>query len=220
VQDVELTPDEVEVQVRVRRLVDSKPDVEVVPDLRGDPAPGYRLGSVKVEPQQVTLFGVPAVLEQVPGFVETLPISVTGATQDVLERTTLSVPNGIVVYGGNYVTVKVEVLPIESSRAMTATVEIQGVRPTWIATPSPDVVNVILEGPDAILSALEPAEVQVTLDLFGYDLGVYRVEIMEGDVLVPVGVTVVSVIPETIEVVIIPLPTPTPTITPTATAEP
>jgi YbbR domain-containing protein len=219
VPGLDWTPDQVEVRVEVRRKLGYKPDVEVVPDLRGDPAPGYRLGSVSVDPSTVTLAGVPAVLDELPGFVETLPISVTNATADLLEHSPLTVPNTVVVVGVDYVTVTVEVLAIQSSRAMTSAVEIQGVRPGWIATPSPPVVDVILEGPDATLAAMGQDDLRVIIDLFNYSLGVHRVE---PDVLVPEGVTVVSIIPETIEVAIVPTPTPTPTltVTPTVTTEP
>lgn len=214
VSGLDWTPDQVEVRVGVRRRLGYKPDVEVVPDLRGDPAPGYRLGSVSVDPSTVTLAGVPAVLDELPGFVETLPISVTGATGDLLEHSPLTVPNTVVVVGVDYVTVTVEVLAIQSSRAMTSSVEIQGVRPGWIATPSPPTVDVILEGPDATLGAMEPNDLRVIVDLFDYSVGVHRVQ---PDVLVPEGVTVVSIIPETIEVAIVPTPTPTPTLTVTPT---
>jgi YbbR domain-containing protein len=219
VSGLDWTPDQVEVRVGVRRKLGYKPEVEVVPDLQGDPAPGYRLGSVSVDPSTVTLAGVPAVLDELPGFVETLPISVTGATADLLEHSPLTLPNTVVVVGVDYVTVTVEVLAIQSSRAMTAAVEIQGVRPGWIATPSPTMVDVILEGPDAILAAMEQNDLRVIVDLFDYSLGVHRVE---PDVMAPDGVTVVSIIPETIEVAIAPTPTPTPTltVTPTVTTEP
>jgi YbbR domain-containing protein len=226
VPDVELIPSEVRVQVGVRRRVGYKPDVEVVPDLLGDPAAGYRLGSVQVEPQTVTLAGLPSVLEQLPGFVETLPISVTGATADLAVRTGLTLPTGVAVYGDNIVTVTVQVFPIQSSRAMTATVDVQDVRPGWVAVPSPGVVDVILEGPETMLAGMKSGDLRVIVDVDGYSLGVHR---LQPEVLVPEGVTVVSVIPETIEVVLAVVPsvtppsqvmTPTLTFTPTATSEP
>lgn len=219
VPGLQWTPDRVEVRMGVRRKLGYKPEVEVVPDLRGEPAPGYRLGSVSVEPSTVTLAGLPSVLEELPGFVETWPISVTGATEDRLELSPLTVPDNVVVVGVDYVTVTVEVLPIQSSRTMTATVESRGVPPGWIATPSPTVVDVILEGPNAVLADMTSDDLRVVLDLFGYDLGVHRVE---PDVLAPAEVTVVSIIPETIEVAIVPTPTPTPTltVTPTVTVSP
>ena len=219
VSGVQWSPTEVEAQVTVRKRLGYKPDVEVVPDLRGAPAAGFRLGSVSVEPSTVTLAGVPSVLEELPGFVETWPISVTDATENLLERSPLTVPPSVVVVGVDFVTVTVDILPIQSSRALTATVEVRGVRPGWIATPSPNVVDVILEGPDTTLAEMTADDLRVVLDVFGLSPGDYR---LEPDVAAPEGVVVVSIIPETIEIEIesVPTPTPTITITPTPTVTP
>ncbi|MGD2206306.1 MAG: CdaR family protein [Anaerolineae bacterium] len=204
VPGLQWAPDRVEVRVGVHKKVGYKPDVEVVPDLRGEPEAGYRLGSVTVLPSTVTLVGLPSVLDNLPSFVETLPISVTGATQNLSVRSLLTVPANVVVVDANYVKVMVEVLPIQSSRAMTDVVEVQGVRPEWQATPSPKIVDVILEGPDAVLAELTSDDIQVTVNVFGLAPGVHRLPL---EVLEPEGVTVVSVIPETIEVVIEVAPT-------------
>jgi len=214
VSGVEWNPGEVEAQVGVRKRLGYKPDVEVVPDLRGEPAPGYRRGSVEVDPSTVTLAGLPSVLDDLPGFIETSPISVISATQDLTVRSPLTVPQNVVVVGVDFVTVTVEILPILSSRAMTATIEIRGVNSGWLATASPSVVDVILEGPDTLLAELTSDDIRVIVDVFGLGLGVHRVE---PDVLAPEDVVVVSVIPETIEVVIVAEPTPTPSLTVTAT---
>jgi YbbR domain-containing protein len=205
---VDWTPKQVEVQVGVRKKVGFKPDVTVIPDVRGDPAPGYRQGSVVVEPSTVVLAGLPSVLDQLPAFVMTEPVSVTGATQNLTVRTTLTVPNGIMVVNVQFVTVTLEILPIESSRIVTSAIEVQGLRSNLTATFSPDVVQVILVGPDPVLAALKPNDVRLIVDLFGYTVGVHRVKPV---VLVPAGVTVVSVIPATLEVVIVSEPAPTPT---------
>ena len=209
VPGLQWSPDRVEVRIGVRRRVGYKPDVEVVPDLRGSPAPGYRLGNVTVTPSTVTLSGLPSVLNDLPGFVETLPITVTHATQNLTRRQPLMAPDNVTVVGANYVTVTVEILAIQSSRALTDVVEIQGLRQGWVATPSPGVVDVILEGPDAILNELTADDVQIAVNVFGRDIGVHR---LAPDVLAPEGVIVVSVIPETVEVVITATPTPTATL--------
>ena len=173
--DLEWSPQRVEVRIGVQRKVGYKPDVQVVPDLRGQPAPGYRLGSVTVQPSTVTLVGLPSVLNDLPGFVETLPISVTDATQNLTVRSLLTVPASVVVVDTSFVTVLVEVLPIQSSRALSRSVEIQGVRPGWQATASPGEVDVILEGPDALLVALTPDDIQITVNAFDLDVGVHRI---------------------------------------------
>jgi YbbR domain-containing protein len=217
VPTVEWEPDRVEVTVSVRRRVGFKPDVQVVPDLRGDPASGYRRGSVSVDPSTVTLQGPTAVLADLPGFVTTFPISITGATEDLIARRPLTVPNSVAVVEGNYVLVTVEILPILSSRTLTRTVEVEGLRQGWQATLSPATVQVIVDGPETVLEALEPESVQVFVNLSGYSLGVHRVE---PDTFAPEGVRVVSVIPETVEVVIALPPTQQPPPTATLTIEP
>ncbi|MBN1136868.1 MAG: hypothetical protein JXM73_09790 [Anaerolineae bacterium] len=205
VAGVEWAPEQVEVQAGVRRKIGYKPDVTVIPDLRGDPAAGYRQGSVVVEPSTVVLAGLPSVLNQLPGFVMTVPVSVTGATENITIRTTLTVPNGIQVANVQFVTVSLEILPIESSRIMTSVIEIQGLSSNLVAELSPSVVQVILVGPDPILTSLKPSDVRVIVDLFGYTLDVHRIKPV---VLVPAGITVVSVIPESIEVEIMPVQVP------------
>jgi len=210
VTGLQLTPKQVEVRVDVRRRVGYKPDVEVIPDLRGKPAAGYRQGIVLIDPSTVTLQGPPSLLDKLPGFVETLPISITDATGNLSLRTALTLPTGIAAVGSNLVTVFVEILPIQSSRTMTGTVEIQGLRSGWLATPSPPAVEVILEGPDPRLAELKPHTLRIVVNLYGYALGVYRIR---PEVVVPEGITVLSVIPETIEVEIKPAPVPTPTLT-------
>jgi YbbR domain-containing protein len=217
VSGIQWTPEQVEVQVSIIQRVGYKPEVEVVPDLRVVPASGYRLGSVSVTPSVVTLKGPPSVLDSLPGFVKTLPISVTNATQNLTQRTALTLPDNVAVIDVDFVTVFVEVLPIQSSRTVTATVEVQGVPSGWIATVSPNVVDVIIEGPDSILSSLLPGDVQILLNLGDYSLGTYRVTPI---VLAPEQVLVVSVIPETLEVSIQALPTPTVVVTPTLSITP
>ena len=200
-------PNQVEVRVPVLRRVGYKPEVLVVPDVRGDPAEGYRRGSVAVSPSTVTLAGPPLVLNDLPGFVRTEPITITGMTQVLTERIPLSMPTNVVAVGVNYVTVTVSILPVLSSRAMTSTVEVQGLHQGWTATLSPDTVDVILVGPDAVLAELGPEDVQVFVNLFDLGLGVHRLDPV---VLYPEGVTLESVLPGTIEVLIQTAATPVP----------
>jgi YbbR domain-containing protein len=207
ISGLEWEPNQVEVRVSVLRRVGYKPEVLVVPDVRGDPAQGYRRGSVAVSPSTVTLAGPPLVLNDLPAFVRTEPITITGMTQVLTERIPLSMPTNIVAVGVNYVTVTVSILPVVSSRVMTSTVQIQGLREEWMATLSPDTVDVILVGPDTVLTELGPEDIQVFVNLFDLGLGVHRVDPV---VLYPEGVDLESVLPSTIEVLIETIATPVP----------
>jgi YbbR domain-containing protein len=217
ISGLEWTPARVGVQVAVRKKIGFKPDVTVIPELRGDPAPGYRRGGVTVEPSTVTLAGVPSVLDEMPAFVRTQPITITGATANLSVRAPLTVPQNVAVVDVQYVTVTLEVMQIESSRIVTAPIEVQGLSAGLAARTSPSYVQVILVGPDPVLSELKPGDVRVVVNLFDYTLGVHRISPI---VLAPERVSTVSVIPETVEVVIEPAPAVRPTAVPSAAPTP
>ena len=74
VNRVELAPPVVRVVVPVEQWPGRK-EVAVRVSLVGQPAAGYRLSTVRVNPSTVVLLGNTDVLADVPGFVETSPIS-------------------------------------------------------------------------------------------------------------------------------------------------
>lgn len=175
----------------------------------GAPADGYRLTSITPTPQTVTVFSTdPQLIRDLPGFVETEPIDLTGATDDIEQRLPLVLPDGVFVDGEQNVLVLVGIAAIESSITLSLQVETIGLPPELEASLSPDSVDVILSGPLPILTGLQPLDVRVVLEMTGLVVGEYnlapRIEI------IPLGVTIESILPGMIEVVVTALPTPTP----------
>jgi YbbR domain-containing protein len=214
VSEVESVPADVQVLVQVRSMAQYKPDVTIKAVVRGEPASGYRKGEVLVEPSSVTLEGPSWVLDTLPSFVETMPITITDATENVSRQSLLAVPAGVGVVEASYVTVTVEILPILGTRTLTATMELIRVPQGMQATPVPGAIVITLEGPDAKLSALRPEDILVVLDLRGRQKGIH---LITPDVLVPEGIRVLTVDPETVAVLIEPLPTPSPVPSPAPT---
>jgi YbbR domain-containing protein len=208
------------VSVPIRQKLGFKPGVPVRVDLRGRPAEGYRIGSVEVAPPMVTLAGAPVILAELDDFVSTRPISITGATVSLVQRTTLTLPQGVALVETQFVTVTVEIAPLEGSRTISAPVTYQGLQPGFVATVSPQVVDITLAGPQPVLNQLRPSDVTVVLNLLEVDApGTYR---LQPTVLLPEGLSMTSVDPDVLSVRVQPAPTPTPTavITPTATVSP
>ncbi len=192
-------------------------DLAVKIDLQGAVAPGFLIANVSVNPQIVTVFGSPSTLEAQPGFIETEPVTVSGATTDFDNRVRLNLPSGVSMLGDPTVQVNVKVNPIESSVTVQRPATIQGMLPAFTVTLSPESVDVILSGPIARLEALHSEDVQVILNLFNLSLGTHQVT---PDVIAPNGITVASILPATIQVSISEIITPTETITPTQTLTP
>ena len=216
---VSLTPDSVEVSIPIEPSgYHSTLAVKAV--LTGEVASGYRVTDISIDPPTVTIFGDPADLAALEeGFIETKPINVAGAQDDVIVRPGLGVPPKVTVVPGQQVEVQVSVEAIESSLTITSTPELQGLEPAYTATLSPDVVQVVLNGPLPRLEALQRGDVRVVLDLFELPEGTHQIE---PEIVTPEQITPQSVIPATIQVKIAPAPTPTvappSTITSTVTA--
>jgi YbbR domain-containing protein len=215
VPQVSLTPNTVDVLIPIEPSgYHSSLAVRAV--LTGEVSSGYRVTDISIDPPTVTVFGNPddlAALEQ--GFLETKPVNVDGAQQDVVVRPGLSVPPKITVVPGEEVEVRVFVEAIESSLTIASTPQVQGLGFGYTTTVSPDVVEVILSGPLPKLESLGPNDVRVVLDLFEYPLGTHQIA---PEVITPEEIAPQSVIPETVQVRIAENPTPTPQVRSTLTA--
>lgn len=222
-----ITPPKVYVVVPVEQRFGYR-DVSVSVVIFGEVAPGYWISNIVVDPSTVTVVGGPSTLNSIPGFVETFEVDVSNASDDIIERVALNLPAGVSMVqpetqgNGNSggVLVTVDVAAIEGGQTVQRLVTFQGLRETRWATASPSQVDVILSGPLPRLQALTIRDVKVIADLFGLDPGLHKVK---PAVVVPEGLRVESILPDTIEVEIgigqslTPTPTREATIAATAT---
>jgi YbbR domain-containing protein len=224
ISGVTITPQRVTVEVPVDQRFGYK-DVSVRASVSGRVAPGHWISNITVEPSTVTLVGSPSVLAELPGYVETLPVDVQETTADVTERVALDLPTGssVVLAGSdastepNSVLVTVNVAAIEGGKTVRRALAVQGLAANLVAVPSPSGVDVIVSGPLPRLQTLKSDEVRVILDLYGLEPGTHKIV---PSVVVPEGLKVTSLLPDTVEVEIRVEPTPTPvgpTMTPTIT---
>jgi YbbR domain-containing protein len=188
-------------------------EVAVRVNLVGQPAAGYRLSTVRVNPSTVVLLGATDVLAQVPGFVETEAVSLTDATGEIQRRVQLIVPRDVTVLEGTTVDVTATITPIEGGTTVRQRPVIQGLGPGLAANVALDTVDVILSGPLPLLESLGPDDVFVILDLTGLLPGNH---IVTPRVVVPAGITPGGVLPESVEVIITTQAAATPVVTVTA----
>jgi YbbR domain-containing protein len=209
VSGVSITPLAITVSVPVQQLGGYRDLVVKVPMI-GTVKSGYRLTGLSITPQVVTLYSDDAdAIRNLPGYVETEPLDITGASADVTKSLALVLPAGVQVVGDPKIVVQVSISAIEDSITLSRPIRFQGLTPGLSATLSPAFVDIILSGPAPIIWSLHPADVDVFLDLAGLAPGTYKLK-PEVKLLDPV-LRVVTVSPEQVEVVIKPEPTPSPT---------
>ncbi|HAF62568.1 MAG TPA: hypothetical protein DCK95_09630 [Anaerolineaceae bacterium] len=178
--------------------------------LTGQVASGYRLTNYSVSPLTVTVYSADQqIVNDLPGYVETQPLNITGADKDITESLPLNLPAGVSVVGESTIKIALTVSAIQGSITINnSTIELVGLNPEYMVTISPETVDVILSGPLPTLDDLNVGDVRVILDLSELAPGTYqlnpRVELDIPDLLVE------SILPETVEVVISIPPTATP----------
>ena len=186
--------------------------VSVVPNLEGEEQladAGYRLTDVSVTPEVITVFSSdPTALQGLPGFVVTLPLDLSGATNDLERRLSLDLPEGVSPVEDQGVLVKVSISPVEGTITVSRLVEFRGLTDGFFAKLSPEAVEIILDGPLPTLNSLQLEDVRVIVDLLDLDVGVHLVSQLI--LIAPTDVEHDPVFPSTIEITISAEPPPTP----------
>jgi YbbR domain-containing protein len=222
VSGVNITPAEVAVTQPIF-LQGGYRNVIVRVETVGQPANGYKLTNITVSPLNVVVFSSdPQLVNDLPGYVETEPVDLTGAVDDIDSYVAIRLPEGVTLVGDQFVLVQVSIAAIEGSLTIPLPIEPIGLLPIQAALISPETVDVILSGPVPILDEMTPEEVRVVVDVSDLDLGIYQLEPQVD--IIPDRVLVEAIVPSTVEVEIVIAPTPTPTSTPgpapTATSQP
>jgi YbbR domain-containing protein len=201
VQGLTMNPNSVQVSIPVSQRGGYR-TVVVRIVTSGQIASGYRLTNIFSNPPTVTIFSSdPELVDSIPGFVETTPINLNGADDDMEIRVSLNLPEGINVVGSQNVTVMIGIEPIQSSISFSnIPIQIEGLGEGLSATVSPESVDVFLSGPVDLLERLSPSTLVVIINLEDREPGTYT--------LAPVvqleneEINVDAILPNTIEVTI------------------
>lgn len=199
------TPAEIQVTVPIEQRFGYK-DVSVRARVQGQVARGYRVSNILVEPPTITVVGNPRGLAQIEGFVETAPINLNQATENIVRVVPLNLPNGVTTVsaeqeknGPGGVQVTVEVTPIEDAITLPRPITQQGIDPDYWWRASPSQADVFLSGPLSQIQALRASDVEVIVNLFGLEPGVYK---LEPAVFRPDNLRVDAILPDSVEITI------------------
>ena len=137
------------------------------------------LTSISVSPPTVTLYSDnPDLIEQIPGYVETLPVDLTNLSDDIEISTGLNLPENVNLVREPSVLVQVSVAAIEGSLTLSVPVEAINLSPDLQAIISPATVDVIVSGPLNVLDQLSPSNFRVIVDLADLPPGVYQRQVV------------------------------------------
>jgi YbbR domain-containing protein len=177
VKNVTISPDKVKISESVVQLGGFR-NVVVKVVTTGQVAIGYRLTSISVNPPTITVYSTdPALIEALPGYVETDPINLTGLKDDLNQEVNLRLGSGITVVGNPTVNVQVSIATIENSVQYSNVLVVPiGLDPGLQAEISPARVNLLISGPTVAFNSVVATDLRVQIDLSGYQPGTYIIE--------------------------------------------
>ena len=171
--------------------------------------PGYRFTSITPAPPTVMVFSEdPSLVEQLPGYVNTKPLDLTGVDSYLETILELDLPQGVTVVGDPTVLVQVNVTPLETNMTISREIEVIGLLPGLSAEVSPSQVSVRITGPVPVLENLTERDIRVIVDLTNFEIGVHTVQ--PAVEILPSDVVVEDVSPAEVEIRIQSGPSPTP----------
>ncbi len=230
VAGVTLSPPRITVAVD---LTDNRNE-RVVPistaDVTGAPAPGFKLDTIVVNPNQVTLMGDPQVIRTIPN-IPTQPIVIDGlnqATTLTVPLDTSKLPPGVAIKNNvTSVQVQVNIVEVTQDIAFQVPIQVVNLRPgLQTSLLSQREVNVTLRGTRQQLDQINGTNIVALANLAGFT-GPGGPKSVTIEVQLPANspVKVIKTDPAFIQVTVaaIPTPTPVPTATPippTATPRP
>jgi YbbR domain-containing protein len=210
INNVTLTPDRVDVFQEINQRYGYR-NVIVSVNMEGQVADGYRLTNISVIPLAVTVYSSnPQFVNDLPGYVETMPLNLNGLKDDVDVSLLLDLPEGVLVVGENRtVLVRVSIAAVQSSLPVAnIPIEVIGLPENLKAVLAPNLVTLLISGPLPILDQLNSKDIRVVLDLTDYKIGTYQLEpVVE---LPSEEISVDSIQPGIIDIEIIKAPTPAP----------
>jgi hypothetical protein len=126
------------------------------------------------EPRSVLISGSPQDLEQLGSTVDTIPISLDGRTSNFVTEVPLDLPSGdfIVLSGNGTVTVDIAIREEATTISLeNVPVNLIGVPDGFTAQASPQVISIVLNGPQSLLSGLSTDDIQAVVDMNGLAAG-------------------------------------------------
>lgn len=216
-QDVELTPvdaqgvslDRVDVapesaRVRVAVFTDLRSkSLPVRPNVVGTPAAGFEVASIDVNPPVVSVEGDANDLAGLD-HADTQPISISGASSQVVQAGGLALPDGVQALGAGTVQVTITLRAVTGTRTFEAGVSLVGARADLAYSLSTDRVLVTIGGSTADLDRLSGVTLVLTADVTGLEVGNHSVPVsanlatgltLLGASPNPIGVTISGQVP-------------------------
>ncbi|MFZ5944428.1 MAG: YbbR-like domain-containing protein [Bacillota bacterium] len=172
---LKIIPNTVEVFIPIIQDTPNK-TVPVKPVFEGKPADGFQIARILVEPETVKILGPFNKLDTIDR-VQTLPISLAGAKENIIQEIDLSVPSGVTLLYGTKVKVMVQVEEGSVKKSFDIQIKVHNGKSTQRIVLAADKAKIMVEGKNEVVSKLTEKDIQAFVDVAGLEIGTHELEI-------------------------------------------
>ena len=195
---IEFEPKSIKVKVPIISASETK-TVGIKVNTQGRPKSSYFVNKIEVDPATLEVSGPESSLKSIL-FIETKAVDINGIEKDLEKEVDLIAPSSIALKTKR-VKVKITLGLNVSEREISATLLTTGTNLTVLSI-TPNIVKVVISGPQDIISTLTSEKVMITFDLFGKAAGTYSVNITKEMISVPSGCAPIFWLPSAVTIVL------------------
>jgi YbbR domain-containing protein len=215
VPTVELQPSSVRVTIQIGSQLSTRA-LPINPVVSGIPDPGMLVSGITAAPLLVTVEAESALLATLVK-IDTKPVSIAGATTDVVADAALDLPPGVTALGVTTARVTVAIRPQVGTRSFQVGITLANADPATRYDLGAAQVVVTIGGPVGALNALDGAGLVASVDVAGLGAGTHPLAPV---VAVPPALTVAALSPPEVSVTVTPPSSPSPSPAPSPSVVP
>jgi YbbR domain-containing protein len=196
---VALAPETARVTVRLEQREYSLP-FAVNPRVTGQPAAGYNVAGISVDPRLVTVTGPLEQLQSIDAVrgLETEEISISDARDDVLSAVEIELPDGVRIDRGPTVNVIIDIAPAQGVYTFRVVPDIRNAGAGLLITPAGSIA-ITLSGDVPALDNVTAESIDASVDAADLGEGLHALQV---SVAAPPGTAIVSIDPPELGVAI------------------
>ncbi|MDD4584221.1 MAG: CdaR family protein [Eubacteriales bacterium] len=175
-KEVSFRPDVVEVTVPIVPVS----NVQILPNITGNPPEGYIIRDVRIDPPKIKVTGNDGILNTLQS-INTEPINIESKTSTVSTDVKLNLPQGVTTFSEEIqsaqVTVEIEKLATTTLEATSSEIELSNIPPEIKVDLEHREFTLTVSGPESIIDKVNKNMIKLNIDVSGLTEGEHLLKV-------------------------------------------
>lgn len=187
--------------------VDQLKTIDIHPIVKVDPADGYEVNSITVEPKTVTIRGQQEIIGEINS-IDTESVTIEGVSESIKQKISLILPEGVIAVDATEVDLIITVEPLVEKSFNISRDDITFMNLTTglkiDKKEIPEVIQVKIVASETIMRGVKADDINIVIDMEGLEENQYAIEpVVEVPFLVERRAKSIELLPKTVNVKVV-----------------